>query len=191
MRPNRRTQCMGNDLTPQAEPDRWDIAVNALLGPTDFTFQPGITVGVPVFFILRFATTIDYSDGNRVVGLIRMSTKAWSGASAIVRRISTCPALRPAPGGGGAPAAGARPLRPAARTRAPRRRRTPPRRGGPRTSRPRSTSYSSPRAAARASATDPDARLRAGANRELLHRQYRAAETFLRTLSVRRILDHA
>ena len=71
MRPDRRTQCMGDDLTTQTESNGWDIAVNALLGPADFTFQPGVTVGVPVFFVLRFATTIDYGDRNRVVGLIQ------------------------------------------------------------------------------------------------------------------------
>ena len=62
---------MGNDLTTETESDRWDIAVNALLGPADFAFQPGITVRAPFFFVLRFATTINYGNRNRIVGLIQ------------------------------------------------------------------------------------------------------------------------
>ena len=62
---------MGNNLATQAEPNRWDIAVNALFSPADFTFQPGIMARVPVFFVLRFATTIDYGDRYRAIRLIQ------------------------------------------------------------------------------------------------------------------------
>ena len=71
MRPDRRTQGMGNDLTTQTKSDCWNIAGNALLSPADFAFQPGITVRVPVYFVFRFASTIDYGNRNRVVGFIQ------------------------------------------------------------------------------------------------------------------------
>jgi hypothetical protein len=65
---------MGNDLAAQTETNRRDILRYAVFSPADLVMQPGVTIRVPVFFILGLAAALDHSHSHRFVRLRQLIT---------------------------------------------------------------------------------------------------------------------